>query len=371
MKFLILSAVLISGAATAAETLPGAQVTLPYSEFRGLLENRQKSPPPEFPVPFAVLAVHSALVPESSSVQGSVSFDVQVFDDLPHLVPLIGDTVTIRKITPEGSIVITKGGFHNLLVTGAGPRSITLEAGWTGSEEDGTLSFHCPVAPAAINEVRIGSLPEGVQAGVAGAVLDEKSGSFHLGSVNAISIQLRKPHARPTGEVVPMPAVVTSVNSEMRVVNDGTFFNATTWTIRHNTSFAWKINPGEATQIVSCMVNGRPVAPVLASDHSIEIRLPEKVSETQVSLSYTGKTTAFSSVRGDFSVALPSTDLLVERSDWKLLLPAAFAPVAVEGNAEFLPGESRNELRLRKELCRGEAPSVRVFYQKPETTKKP
>jgi hypothetical protein len=45
--------------------------------------------------------------------------------------------------------------------------------------------------------------------------------------------------------------------------------------------------------------------------------------------------------------------------------------VAVEGNTELLPGEAPNEVLLRKELCRGEAPSARVFYQKPETTKKP
>ncbi|MCK9590302.1 MAG: hypothetical protein WC076_04855 [Terrimicrobiaceae bacterium] len=71
------------------------------------------------------------------------------------------------------------------------------------------------------------------------------------------------------------------------------------------------------------------------------------------------------------AVSLPATDLLVERSDWALVLPATYAPLAVEGNCEFFPGDSKNELRLRKELCRGEPPSVRVFYQKPETTKKP
>ena len=367
MKFLILSAVLMSGVACAAEALPGAQVTLPYSEFRGMLESRQKTPAPEPPVPFAVLSTHLVLVPEASSVKGTVTFDVQSFSDRPQLVPLIGDLVTVRRVSPDGATVITKGGYYNLLLTGAKRQTVTLEVGWPG--RDG--SFHCPVAPAVIAEVRIAQLPEGVEADMEGAVHDEKSGIFHLGSRDALTIHLRRPHEKPDGEVVTMPPVVAAAGSEMRIVNDGTFFNATTWTIRHNAAFAWKVNLGADTQVVSCLVDGRPAAPVLAADHSIEIRLPEKDRETQVEIAYTGKTAAFEPVRGEFAVALPSTELLVERSDWKLVLPAAFAPVAVEGNTEFLPGESRNELRLRKELCRGEAPAARVFYQKPETTKKP
>jgi len=367
MKFLILSVVLMSGVAVAAEALPGGQVTLPYSEFRGLLESRQKTPDFEPPVPFAVLSTHLVLVPESSSAQGTVTFDIQSFSDLPQLVPLIGDIVTVRKVSPDGATVITKGGYYNLLVVGAKRQTVTLELGWPG--RDGT--FHCPIAPAVIAEVRISQLPEGVEADIEGAVRDEKSGLFHLGSRDSIAIHLRRPHDKPDGEVVPMPPVVAAADSEMRIVNDGTFITATTWRIRHNTAFGWKVNLGADTQVVSCLVDGHLAAPVLAADHSIEIRLPEKDRETQVELAYTGKTAAFAPVRGEFSVALPSTELLVERSDWKLVLPAAFAPVAVEGNTEFLPGESRNELRLRKELCRGEAPAARVFYQKPETTKKP
>lgn len=365
MKYL--HAVLMSGvvfvvrALPAAEALPGAQVTLPYSEFRGLLESRQKAPAPEPPVPFAVLSMHLAIVPEASSVLGTATFDVESFSDRPQLVPLIGDSVTVRKVSPDGARVIAKGGFYNLLVNGAKRQTVTLEVGWPG--RDG--SFHCAVAPAVIADVQIARLPEGVQAEVEGAGQD--GNLFHLGSRDSLAIHLRKAQNKPTGEVVPMPPVVTGANSEMRVVNDGTFFNATTWRIRHNTAFTWKVALGADTQVVSCLVDGSPAAPVLADDHSLEIRLPEKGSETQIALAYTGKTAAFAPVRGEFSVALPSTELLVERSDWKLVLPAAFAPVAVEGNTEFLAGESRNELRLRKELCRGEAPTARVFYQKPET----
>lgn len=373
MKFL--SAVLMSGVMQvlpAAGERPAAQVTLPYSEFRRLIDCQKKPEapkPPEPVVPFAVLSSRFVLVPDSSSVQGTVTFDVQSFSEKEQLVPLIGDVVTIRKIAPDGVTVLLKAGFYNLLISGAKRQTVTLEVGWAGREEEGAVDYHCPIAPSVISEVEIGKLPEGVRAEVADAVRD--GNRFHLGSRDVISLRLRKPQDKPSGEVVPMPAVVAAAESEMRVVSDGTFFNSTTWRIRHNTAVIWKVNPGADAQVVSCLVDGRPTAPVLAADHTMEIRLPEKNSETQVALSYTGKTSAFAPVRGEFSVALPTTDLLVERSDWKLTLPGAFAPVAVEGNVEFLPGESRNELRLRKELCRGEAPAARVFYQKPESTKKP
>jgi len=371
MKILILSAVLVHGVACAAEGLPGAQVTLPYSEFRSLIEERKKISAPEPPVAFAVLSARYHLVPGPSSAEASVSFEVQSFGGQARLVPLIGDSVTVRKIEPGGVTVVRKDGFYNLLMAEAGRQTVTLEIGWPGREQDGTVSFHCAVAPAVITEIRIAPLPEDIQAEVSGAVRDAKSGIFHLGNRDALAIHFRKPLDKAPGEVVPMPPVVASADSQMRVVNDGTFFNATTWRIRHTTAFTWRVNPGPGAQVVSCLVDGRPVAPVLAADRAIEIRLPEKDSESRVEIAYTGKTSAFAPVRGDFSIALPSTDLLVERSDWKLLLPAAFAPVAVEGNTDFLPGESRNALRLRKDLCRGGAPAARVFYQKPETTKTP
>lgn len=377
MKFLILSAVLMSGvvpgfaATAAAGEMAGAQVTLPYSEFRTLIDSLKKTEAPKPPpaVPFAVLASRFFLAPESMSMKGTVTFEVESFGEQSQLVPLIGDAVTIRKVVPEGARVIQKAGFYNLLMTGANRQVVTLEIDWPGREEEGEISYHCPLAPAVISEVEIGKLPEGFQIGVAEAA--GTGNRFFLGSRESVTLHLRKPQDKPTGELVAMPSVVTAVNSEMRVVNDGTFFNATTWKIRHNTAVTWKVHLGEETQVVSCLVDGHPTAPVLAAGHTMEIRLPEKDSETEVALAYTGKTIPFAPVRGDFSVSLPFTDLLVERSDWKLTLPAAFAPVAVEGNAEFLPGEARNELRLRKELCRGEAPSIRVFYQKPETTKKP
>jgi hypothetical protein len=369
-QFLTVCALVMGAAnAVAADTLPDARVTLPYAEFRSLLDTARTSPPRQPPVPFVVLSSRFVLTPGDGVLQGSVVFDVQSFGDAPQLVPLLGDAVTIRKITPETAMVVRKDGFYQLLPAGPGRQAVTLELGWPGQREDGATAYQCAVAPAVVAELELGSLPDGTDVALPGAV--REGNRFHLGARDEIALRLSRREDKPAGEVVAMPPVVAGVTSEMRVVNDGTFFNETSWAIRHNTAFVWSIQLGPDVQIVSCLVDGRPAAPVLAADHTIEIRLPEKDTLTQVALSYTGKTSAFAPVRGEFSVALPSTDLLVERSDWKLTLPAAFAPVAVEGNTELLPGATPNEVLLRKELVRGETPATRIFYQKPETTNKP
>lgn len=373
MKFthspMVCALVMAVASARAADPLPEARVTIPYAEFRSILEAGEPVPPPEPPVPHAVLSSRFVLAVVDDSLQGSATFDVETFVDAPQLVPLIGDAVTIRKITPGTATVVRKDGFYHLLVEGRGRRPVNLELAWPGRREEGDLSFSCPVAPAVISELQLGDLPGEVEVTVPGAV--REGDRFQLGGRKDLGLRLNRREDKPAGEVVPMPAVVRAAASEMRVVNDGTFFNATDWTIRHNTALPWRLQLGAGKQVVSCLVDGRPVAPVLVAADTIEIRLPEKDGETRVALSYTGKTSAFAPVRGDFAVELPATDLLVERSDWKLSLPASFVPVAVEGNTELLPGENRHQVLLRKELCRGEAPSARVFYQKAETTNKP
>ena len=359
------------GSPLRAENLAGAAVTLPYTGLQSLIEAGKKPAPAEPPVPFAILSAEYRLAQGESSLSGTAAFEVGSFRQGAILVPLISDSLVVSRIEPAEAAVVVKDGFYNLLVEAPKRQSVTLHFDWKGKRDGDSVSFQCGITPAAVSGLALSPVPEGVSVDVAGAVQESKSGSWHLGPLGRLEIRMAKKSSVQAGTVVAMPAVVREANSAMRIVSDGTFFNATTWKIRHNTAVTWKLTPGADTQVVSCLVGGRPVAPVLTGKNTIEIRLPESDSETTVELSYTGKSAAFAPVRGEFSVSLPATDLLVERSDWTLVLPAAYGPLAIEGNCEFFPGEQQNELRLRKELCRGEAPTVRVFYQKPETNKKP
>ncbi len=354
-----------------AENLSGASVTLPYTELKSLIEAGKISTPAEPPVPFAILSTEYRLVPGEASLSGSAAFEVRSFRQEALLIPLLADSVVVSRVEPAEAAIVVKEGFYNLLVEGPKRQSVTLHLDWRGKKDGETVSFLCGINPAAMSNLELSPVSEGVTVDVAGAVQGTKPGTWHLGSGGKLEIRTAKKSVGPAQTVVAMPAVVRQANSSMRIVSDGTFFNTTSWKIRHNTAVAWRLALGNETQVVSCRVSGRASAPVLTGKNTIEIRLPESDSETTVEIAYTGKSAPFGPVRGEFSVSLPSTDLLVESMDWSLVLPAPFSPLAVEGNCEFFPGEQKNELRLRKELIRGESPSVRVFYQKPETTKKP
>ncbi|MEI8311890.1 MAG: hypothetical protein WCH98_14165 [Verrucomicrobiota bacterium] len=354
-----------------AENLAGASVTLPYTELKSLIEAGKKPAPAEPPVPFAVLSAEYRLVPGDASLSGSAEFEVRSFRSDALLIPLVADSVVVSRVEPAESAIIVRDGFYNLLVEGSKRQTVTLHLDWRGKKDGETVSFLCGINPAAISNLELAPVPEGATADVVGAVRGSKPGTWHLGSGGKLEIRTAKKTVGLAETVVAMPAVVREANSAMRIVADGTFFNTTSWKIRHNTAVAWKLALGDDTQVVSCRVAGRACAPVLTGKNTIEVRLPESDSETTVEIAYTGKSSAFEPVRGEFSVSLPSMDLLIESMNWSLVLPVQFSPLAVEGNCEFSPGDSKNELRLRKELIRGESPSVRVFYQKPETTKKP
>lgn len=368
--FLLLAAFSL-GMPLHAENLAGAAVTLPYTELRALIEAGKKPAPPEYPLPFAVLSAQYRLVPGLNTLSGTAAFEVRSFREGGLLIPLISDSLVVSRVEPADAAIIVKDGYFNLIVDGLKRQSVTLHLDWKGKKDGEATAFQCGIHPAAISNLELTPVPQGVNVDVGGAVQDPKSGVWNLGPNSKLEIRMAQKSVERAGSVVAMPAVVREANSAMRIVSDGTFFNSTTWKIRHNTVVTWRLALGKDTQVVSCTVAGRPAAPVLIGNDTIELRLPESNSDTAVELAYTGKTAAFAPVRGEFSVSLPSTDLLVERSDWLIFLPSPYSPLAVEGNCEFVPGDSKNELRLRKELCRGESPTIRVFYQKPETTKKP
>jgi hypothetical protein len=89
-------------------------------------------------------------------------------------------------------------------------------------------------------------------------------------------------------------------------------------------------------------------------------------NETRVELAYTGRQAAFEPVRGELTCALPGTSLLVEKLEWQLQIPRPYETVAIQGNVDFIPGTDGGELHLTRELGRGDAANVHVFYQKPE-----
>lgn len=366
MKSVILSLLAFASLAQ-AELIPTGNIALPYGDFRKLVESAQSRLTP-MPLEASIVATRISVDAGTAPASATIAFDVQSFGDVPQLVPLIGTEVTVRKYEPEGATLVVKDGFYQVLVQGSKRQTITLQAGWKGAGKESAVTYRCSLRPSAIREMTIRGVRDGSVVEVAGAEAD--AGTYHLAGGEDVTVVISAHATKPSGEAVPMPPVVTSSTSEMRLVRDGTFLNKSEWMLRHSAAFVWRLQLGDATEIVSCLVNGKPVAPILSAN-VLEIPLPEPAGQTKVELSYTGKTEPMAPVRGDLAVSLPSTDLLVESIEWRLRLPAAYVPIAVEGNADLAPGSSQNQLLLQKELCRGESPSVRIFYQKPETTTKP
>jgi hypothetical protein len=157
----------------------------------------------------------------------------------------------------------------------------------------------------------------------------------------------------------------------MRIVTDGALMCEADYVIQHDRPLVWQLHLPEKTELLNCVVNGRAVSPVAREGNTIEFTLdaPGSGARTEIKVSYTGRKPAFHPVEGRVEVELPQTELLINRLDWSLQLPAAYEVVALEGNVESAPSNRTDGIALRKDLCRNERPSARLFYQKPEAKK--
>jgi hypothetical protein len=167
------------------------------------------------------------------------------------------------------------------------------------------------------------------------------------------------------------PAVVEKAQATTRIVTDGALLSEAGYVIRHERPLVWRLHLPEKTELLNCLVNGRAVSPVARGENIIEFTLdaPTGQARTEIKVSYTGRKPAFHPVEGRVEVELPQTELLINRLDWTLQIPAAYALVALEGNVESAPSNRADGIALCKELCRNERPAARLFYQKPEAKK--
>lgn len=347
-----------------AQNLDEARVQISYKELRSLLKAAEPKPTPPL-VESAVLAARYSVRVEGGAVSGTAEFDVQTFRDGPHAVPLAGDALILDNVEPKEAVLLSREGFYALALEGRQRAKVTLRFALPlrkGKAVEWTVN------PAVTTTIEVTAQPGPVQ--VEGGVAAGE-GKWRLGRTPVVRLALFEPPvAQPPS--VTMPAVIREARSQMRVVADGAFFNEMAWRIRHDGPLVWRIALPEANQLVSARVGGRPAAPSRVDAKTLEFRLPEPSGEeTAVELCYTGRVGALDPVRGDLALSLPATPLLIESLAWRLALPATYETVAAQGNVEFASGGSPGEVLLRKELCQGDAPGVRLFYQKPETTKKP
>jgi len=374
MKLPLISLVIVfmASAVMAQEKIDAASVTLSYAEFRQLLEAAKKPAHSVNPVAFAIHSASYEVRLGESVANCTATFDIQSYRDEPTLIPLLDGSVIIDHSAPAEATLVRDRDRIALLSTQKNRVQLIVRFLIPKNKSGEGLTWEYSIPSALVARLKIFDLPTGTSAKVDGA-LKETSGQFWLlGPGNMLRISAIPLSSETKQKALAMPPLISNSESKTRIVSDGTFLNSSRWTIAHTEPMRWQLRLGVGSELVSCRVAGRPFAPKRVDPEAIEIELPAAEKESVVELVYTGKTMGFAPVRGEFSLSLPTSDLLTETIDWTVSMPSAFEAVAIEGNCEFLSSDSKSEIRLRKEISRNDAPSVRVFYQKPETnTKKP
>lgn len=167
-------------------------------------------------------------------------------------------------------------------------------------------------------------------------------------------------------------AIVTEAKFQLQLVADGAQRIAATYTIRHQTPMAWRIELPPDVELLSCSVSGAAAQPVQREKGAIELALPAPTDapkgQTQVALVYSAKTKGLDPVSGQIALELPRTLLFIERLDWAIALPDAFEISAAQGNVSIASSADGSAtpgtIHLRKDLCRAERPGVELFYQR-------
>ncbi len=228
-----------------------------------------------------------------------------------------------------------------------------LSAGLRAAEEEtGT-------GPLIINFDKVIAGPADLGEGV----VPEGRVTLPYAEMRRLWLAVQQKGAKPKEEASPIDAVVAS--AEYHVQQSG--------------ALDWTVDIPSLDQVLSCEVDGEAVKPVRRSETELEFHLKATTSGdsgdgTVVRFSYALQSSAFDPVSGQVVVDLPQTDLFIHRLDWDLEIPQAYETTALEGNVQLAAVKvDKNKkaavakshlIRLHKELCRGERPSVELYYRR-------
>jgi len=373
-----ISLLLASAALAAAEPPPlnEARVTLSYPELKALLEASRKEPPPAAPLAFSVLSADYQLTLEKDRAKGTATFEIQNFSDRAELVPLLGSTARVERVEPKDAVLTVLSGRLKYLLEGKS--RVRLVLAFTAATRDTSgrwvLDLSIPEAPLSSLTIRGADASETITvAGLGAPTAEGDALRWQLGAAERITVtretatKIVRETPLPTKRVE-APTIIRSLNVEMRAVRDGSYLAKTGWIIRHDNAVDLTLAMPEDAEILTCQVNGSNAAPLEKDARHILLPIPPPTSqgESQVELTYTARGKAFDPVRGEYSVTLPGAPFLVEKLGWDLEIPKPYETVAIQGNVDFEPSPRPDLVRLKRELGRGDAATVQLFYQKPE-----
>lgn len=173
--------------------------------------------------------------------------------------------------------------------------------------------------------------------------------------------------AKPRQLAATAAATIDDAQYRTRVVADGAGRTDARLNVRHERAQALRIELPKGAELLTCAVDGVAASPVQTGPGAFELLLPARPKkQSPVEFSYTHRHAEFNAVAGELALALPKVDLFTTLLGWEVAMPPAYELSAAEGNVQFAQAGSAEPglVRLRKELTRGEAPAVALFYQK-------
>ncbi len=166
-------------------------------------------------------------------------------------------------------------------------------------------------------------------------------------------------------------AIVQLASYETRLFSDGALLVKARYNLTHQSPLAWRLELPAIEEILTCEVNGLNARPVKRGETTIEFALPAPDDgSSTVSLCYAARLEALDRVSGRCDLQLPRTSLFVHDLTWALALPDDYKTTAFEGNLTIDPRPasdrpaSESVLCLRKQLLRGEHPTVELHYER-------
>jgi hypothetical protein len=131
-RFFLLLAIFAGGFTSAHAqdpSLEDARVTLPYAELKRLMTStvRPADDPSKPPVPAAVASTASRVVLGEEQTTLHVDVVAENLSEGWALVPLLPETLPLARVEPQEAMVLVKEGMLQLLLKGAGRRTVTLE----------------------------------------------------------------------------------------------------------------------------------------------------------------------------------------------------------------------------------------------------
>ncbi len=147
MKHPLLAALLSTPFLAAADPLEDAEVRLPYSEIRRLLEER-KEPAPAEVLPSSLASARFKVSREGGRLVIDAAFRTMRFSDRPTLVPLLGGAVALERSEPAELGLLVKDG--RICHASAEPGSSAFNARFLSGADEVELTL--PASPSLILE---------------------------------------------------------------------------------------------------------------------------------------------------------------------------------------------------------------------------